>query len=62
MRLDNLVQAEQGDFIRDNGPQKRSMGFVVKVDQKTSMMQVIFPKINKTAWVPLKNYGQYTVI
>lgn len=54
--------ANKGDFILDNSPSKRSLGYVLMVDHNTSMMLVRFPKIGKRAWIPHKNNGHYTVV
>jgi|TARA_R110002110_G_scaffold269697_1_gene485364 hypothetical protein len=57
-----IAKAKTGDFIKDLGAQKRSLGFVECVDKRTEMMLVKFPKINRTCWVMWNNYGQYKVI
>ena len=51
-----------GDFIKDLGAQKRSLGMVERVDKKTNMMLVKFPKVGKTQWIMWKNYGHYKVV
>jgi len=55
-------KAKKGDFIKDMGAQQRSLGFVERVDKRTSMMLVKFPKINQTCWIVWNNYGHYKVI
>jgi len=54
--------ASEGDFIKDMSPRKRSLGLVVRVNKKTMMMQVKFPKIGKNNWVLWNNYGHYIVV
>ena len=54
--------AMPGDFIKDLGAQKRSLGMVERVDKKTNMMLVKFPKVGKTQWIMWKNYGHYKVV
>jgi len=56
------VKAKEGDFVKDLGSQKRSLGLVERIDKKTNMMLVKFPKVNRTHWVVRKNYGHYKVI
>ena len=56
------IKAEEGDFVKDLGPQKRSLGLVERVDKKTAMMLVRFPKVNRTHWVVWNNYGHYRVV
>ena len=55
-------RAEEGDFIKDLGVQKRSLGIVSSIDRRTGMMLVKFPKAGKTHWVVWKNHGHYRVI
>ena len=55
-------KASEGDFIKDLGNQKRSLGLVERIDKRTNMMLVKFPKVGKTHWVMWKNYGHYKVI
>ena len=55
-------KAEEGDFIKDLGEQKRSLGLVMNIDKRTGMMHVKFPKVNKAHWVMWKNYGHYRVV
>ena len=57
-----LTKAMSGDFIKDLGAQKRSLGMVERVDKRTAMMLVKFPKINRTCWIMWNNYGHYKVI
>jgi hypothetical protein len=54
--------ASEGDFIKDLSPRKRSLGLVVRVNKKTRMMQVKFPKIGKLNWILWNNYGHYIVV
>ena len=54
--------AKSGDFIKDTGAQKRSLGLVTRVDKRTNMMLVKFPKVGKTQWIVWKNYGHYRVV
>ena len=54
--------AEERDFIKDLGRQKRSLGLVSSIDKRTGMMLVKFPKVGKSNWVMWKNYGHYKVI
>ena len=54
--------AEEGDFIKDLGEQKRSLGLVSSIDKRTGMMLVKFPKVGKKHWIVLKNYGHYKVV
>jgi len=56
------VKAKAGDFVKDLGKQKRSLGLVERVDMRTNMMLVKFPKIGRTQWIVWKNYGHYTVV
>jgi len=56
------VKAKVGDFVKDLGQQKRSLGIVERVDKRTNMMLVKFPKVNKAHWVMWKNYGHYKVV
>tara|TARA_R100000700_G_C3057993_1_gene74084 strand:+ start:45 stop:221 length:177 start_codon:yes stop_codon:yes gene_type:complete len=55
-------KASEGDFIKDLGIQKRSLGIVEHVDKQTGMMLVKFPKAGKTHWVMWRNYGHYKVV
>tara|TARA_R100000008_G_C3556455_1_gene153488 strand:+ start:528 stop:704 length:177 start_codon:yes stop_codon:yes gene_type:complete len=55
-------RAEEGDFIKDLGGQKRSLGLVSSIDRRTGMMLVKFPKVGKDHWVMWKNYGHYKVV
>ena len=55
-------RAEEGDFIKDLGVQKRSLGLVSSIDKRTGMMLVKFPKVGKAHWVMWKNYGHYKVV
>ena len=57
-----FVKAKKGDFIKDLGEQKRSLGLVSSIDKRTGMMLVKFPKVGKTQWVVWKNYGHYKVV
>jgi len=56
------IKAKKGDFVKDLGSQKRSLGMVEHVDKRTNMMLVKFPKIGKTQWIVWNNYGHYRVI
>jgi hypothetical protein len=56
------MKAKEGDFVKDLSKQKRSLGLVERVDERTEMMLVKFPKVNRTHWVMWNNYGQYKVI
>ena len=62
MMFNQFHRAKEGDFIKDLGAQKRSLGLVERVDNKTNMMLVKFPKINRTQWVVWNNYGHYKVV
>ena len=55
-------RAEEGDFIKDLGTQKRSLGLVMNIDKRTNMMRVKFPKVGREHWVMWKNYGHYKVV
>ena len=55
-------RAKEGDFIKDLGGQKRSLGLVSSIDRRTGMMLVKFPKVGKSQWVMWKNHGHYKVI
>ena len=55
-------KADEGDFIKDLGEQKRSLGLVMNIDKRTGMMHVKFPKVKKVCWVMWKNYGHYKVV
>ena len=55
-------RAEEGDFIKDLGVQKRSLGLVSSIDKRTGMMLVKFPKVGKAHWIMWKNYGHYKVV
>jgi hypothetical protein len=57
-----FARAENGDFIKDRSPQKRSLGVVVAIDYDCNMMRVKFPKIGKFLWIPWKNNGHYYVV
>ena len=57
-----LTKAKKGDFIKDTGIQKRSLGLVERIDGRTNMMLVKFPKINRTCWIVWNNYGHYKVV
>ncbi len=56
------VKAKKGDFVKDMGNQKRSLGIVERIDERTNMMLVRFPKVGKAHWVMWKNYGHYKVV
>ena len=55
-------KADEGDFIKDLGIQKRSLGLVERIDKRTGMMLVKFPKVGKAHWIMWKNYGHYKVV
>jgi hypothetical protein len=55
-------KASKGDFIKDLGSQKRSLGLVECVDKRTNMMLVKFPKVGKTQWIMWSNYGHYRIV
>jgi hypothetical protein len=57
-----MLRAKEGDFIKDLGGQKRSLGLVSSIDKRTGMMLVKFPKIGKKHWVVWKNHGHYKVV
>jgi len=57
-----IARAKEGDFIKDLGAQKRSLGLVERIDKRTAMMLVKFPKINRTCWIMWHNYGHYKVV
>ena len=57
-----LAKAKKGDFVKDLGKQRRSLGLVERIDERTNMMLVKFPKINRTCWVMWHNYGHYKVV
>ncbi len=57
-----LSNAKEGDFIKDLGIQKRSLGLVMNIDKRTNMMRVKFPKVGKTHWVMWRNYGHYKIV
>jgi len=57
-----FAKAEEGDFIKDLGMQKRSLGLVMNIDKKTNMMRVKFPKVGKVHWVMWNNHGHYKVV
>jgi len=54
--------AQLGGFILDLTQQKRSMGYVLSINEATNMMQVRFPKIARDSWVVWNNHGHYRVI
>ena len=56
------MKAKKGDFVKDLSKQKRSLGLVEHIDERTNMMLIKFPKVNRTQWVVWKNYGQYKVV
>ena len=56
------VQAEQGDFIKDLSPKKRSLGYVTLIDREVNTMYVNFPKTGRIDWVEWTNRGHYKVI
>jgi|TARA_R110002051_G_scaffold228553_1_gene290733 hypothetical protein len=57
-----FTNASVGSFIKDLTQQKRSLGFVLAVDDLTNMMQVRFPKISQDSWIVWGNHGHYKVI
>jgi hypothetical protein len=57
-----LQKAKKGDFIKDLSNQRRSLGLVERIDERTKMMLVNFPKINRSNWIMWNNYGHYKVI
>ena len=54
--------ASVGGFIKDLTHQKRSLGYVLAIDEKTNMMRVRFPKLSRDVWVVWNNHGHYRVI
>jgi hypothetical protein len=54
--------ARKGDFIKDLSPKRRSLGLVMRVEKRTNMMQVKFPKTGKLNWLMWKNHGHYLVV
>lgn len=59
--VDNRI-AHKGNFIMDRSPLRRSLGYVMHIDEDTGMMQVNFPKTGKLSWVIWDNHGQYVVV
>jgi len=57
-----FTNAFVGGFIKDLTQQKRSLGFVLAVDDSTNMMQVRFPKTGRDSWMVWRNHGHYKVI
>jgi len=57
-----FTNASVGGFIKDLTQQKRSMGFVLAVDNLTNMMRVRFPKTGRDSWMVWGNHGHYRVI
>jgi len=57
-----FTNASVGGFIKDLTQQKRSMGFVLAIDDLTNMMHVRFPKTGRDSWMVWKNHGHYKVI
>ena len=55
-------RAIEGDFIKDLGGQKRSLGLVSSIDKRTGMMLVKLPKVGKAQWIMWKNHGHYKVV
>jgi hypothetical protein len=56
------MKAKVGDFVKDMGKKKRSLGLVERIDRRTNMMLVRFPKVNRTHWLVWRNYGHYRVV
>jgi hypothetical protein len=56
------AKANVGDFVKDMGKKKRSLGLVERIDKRTNMMLVRFPKVNRTHWLMWRNYGHYRVV
>ena len=54
--------ASAGAFIKDLTQQKRSLGYVLEIDNLTNMMRVRFPKTGRDAWIVWGNHGHYKVI
>ena len=54
--------ATAGGFIKDLTQQKRSMGYVLEVNNLTNMMRVRFPKTGRDSWMVWGNHGHYRVI
>ena len=57
-----FTNASPGGFIKDLTQQKRSLGYVLKIDNLTNMMHVRFPKTGRDSWMVWKNHGHYRVI
>jgi hypothetical protein len=57
-----FTNASVGGFIKDLTQQKRSLGYVLDVDNLTNMMQVRFPKTGRDSWMVWRNHGHYRVI
>jgi hypothetical protein len=57
-----FTNAGRGGFIKDLTQQKRSLGYVLEIDNLTNMMKVRFPKLGRDAWVVWNNHGHYRVI
>lgn len=55
-------KANVGNWILDLTLQKRSLGLVKEIHDKTEGMKVYWPKTGKTSWVIWNNYGHYTII
>ena len=54
--------ASVGGFIKDLTQQKRSLGYVLVIDDLTNMMHVRFPKTGRDSWMVWGNHGHYKVI
>ena len=54
--------ASAGAFIKDLTQQKRSLGYVLEIDNLTNMMRVRFPKTGRDSWMVWGNHGHYKVI
>tara|TARA_Y100000592_G_C5393682_1_gene279518 strand:+ start:195 stop:386 length:192 start_codon:yes stop_codon:yes gene_type:complete len=55
-------RAAVGSWIKDSYRNDRSLGFVMQIDDETSMMYVQYPKTGKSTWMLWENNGQYMVI
>ncbi len=55
-------EAKLGDWIKDVYRSDRSLGYVIRTDHDSRMMQVYYPKLRKNHWLVHENRGHYIVI
>jgi hypothetical protein len=57
-----LPRAQEGQWVKDLSKQKRGLGMVKIIHQKTNGMRVFWIKSKTTSWIVYHNHGHYHAI